>query len=111
MVSIAKAHSAFTSQSIAAWERVVSVYFFLYYTCQPRDHLTRARSDTQTQCMEVQGFNNSTPVRSRWSRPHDKYSLQYLYCNRQSTIILFGSRPSGHYFRSVCLSVCLFVCV
>ena len=23
---------------------------------------------------------------------------------------VFGSRPSGHYFRSVCLSVCLFVC-
>ena len=22
---------------------------------------------------------------------------------------IFGSRPSGHYFRSVCLSVCLFV--
>jgi len=22
----------------------------------------------------------------------------------------FGSRPSVHYFRSVCLSVCLFVC-
>ena len=24
--------------------------------------------------------------------------------------LLFGSRPSDHYFRSVCLSVCLFVC-
>ena len=24
--------------------------------------------------------------------------------------VVFGSRPSGHYFRSVCLSVCLFVC-
>jgi len=23
----------------------------------------------------------------------------------------FGSRPSDHYFRSVCLSVCLFVCL
>ena len=25
-------------------------------------------------------------------------------------IFLIGSRPSDHYFRSVCLSVCLFVC-
>ena len=24
-------------------------------------------------------------------------------------LIFFGSRPSDHYFRSVCLSVCLFV--
>jgi len=24
---------------------------------------------------------------------------------------VFGSRPSDHYFRSVCLSVCLFVCL
>ena len=27
-----------------------------------------------------------------------------------STTAVFGSRPSDHYFRSVCLSVCLFVC-
>jgi len=25
-------------------------------------------------------------------------------------VICIGSRPSDHYFRSVCLSVCLFVC-
>ena len=25
--------------------------------------------------------------------------------------VLTGSRPSDHYFRSVCLSVCLFVCM
>jgi len=24
--------------------------------------------------------------------------------------LIFGSRPSDHYFRSVCLFVCLFVC-
>jgi len=24
--------------------------------------------------------------------------------------VTFGSRPSDHYFRSVCLFVCLFVC-
>ena len=26
------------------------------------------------------------------------------------SVSIFGSRPSDHYFRSVCLSVCLFVC-
>jgi len=26
------------------------------------------------------------------------------------SMFLFGSRPSDHYFRSVCLPVCLFVC-
>ena len=25
--------------------------------------------------------------------------------------LIFGSQPSGHYFRSVCLFVCLFVCL
>jgi len=28
----------------------------------------------------------------------------------QSILVLFGSWPSDHYFRSVCLFVCLFVC-
>jgi len=39
MVSIAKAHSAFTSQSITAWERVVSVYFFMVALCNRADHI------------------------------------------------------------------------
>ena len=29
----------------------------------------------------------------------------------RNSLIIVGSRPSGHYFRSVCLSVCLFVCL
>jgi len=33
-----------------------------------------------------------------------------ITCNTQYEIII-GSRPSHHYFRSVCLSVCLFVCL
>jgi len=32
----------------------------------------------------------------------DEFSLKSTF---------FGSRPSDHYFRSVCLSVCLFVCL
>ena len=28
-----------------------------------------------------------------------------------ATTTIFGSRPSDHYFRSVCLSVCLYVCL
>jgi len=27
-----------------------------------------------------------------------------------TSVSTFGSRPTDHYFRSVCLSVCLFVC-
>ena len=34
-------------------------------------------------------FSDSTTVRSHWSRPHNKYSLQYLYLNRLSTIKRF----------------------
>jgi len=34
----------------------------------------------------VRKFNDSTPVHSHWSRPHNKYSLQCLYWNRLSTI-------------------------
>ena len=31
-----------------------------------------------------------------------------MYRSRQLSV---GSRPSDHYFRSVCLSVCLYVCL
>ena len=37
----------------------------------------------------VRKFGDSTAVRSHCSRPHNKYSLQYLYWNRPSTIKLF----------------------
>jgi len=33
------------------------------------------------------------------------------FVNRRSCKCSFGSRPSDHYFRSVCWSVCLFVCL
>jgi len=42
MVSIAKAHSAFTSQSIAAWERAVSIVShgsLLLYCTIPVNHV------------------------------------------------------------------------
>jgi len=34
------------------------------------------------------------------------------HCSRPITLLMFniGSRPSDHYFRSVCCFVCLFVC-
>jgi len=35
-------------------------------------------------------FSDSTPVCSHWSRPHDKYSLQYLCWNTLSTMKLFS---------------------
>jgi len=55
MVSIAKAHSAFTSESIAARERVVSVYFFIVLYLS-----TKWSLDTwsDTQCRVVQWFNS-----------------------------------------------------
>ena len=34
-------------------------------------------------------FSDSTSVRSNWSRPHNKYSLLYLYWNRMNMIKLF----------------------
>jgi len=41
-------------------------------------------TDTQlsNQPSRTENFSDSTPVRSYWSRPHYKYSLHYLYCNR-----------------------------
>jgi len=60
------------------------LYSFIYIdTCQPRDHLTRGLTHS------VGKFSDSTPICSHWSRPHNKYSLQYLYWNRLSTINLF----------------------
>jgi len=38
----------------------------------------------------VRKFSGSTAVRSHWSRAHNKYSLQYLYWSRPSTIKLFS---------------------
>ena len=43
-----------------------------------------------TFCHSVRKFSDSTAVRSHWSRPHNKYSPQYLYWNRPSTIKLFS---------------------
>ena len=43
-------------------------------------------SDCKPQCKK---FSDSTAVRSHCSRPHNKYSLQYLYWNRPSSIKLF----------------------
>jgi len=34
----------------------------------------------------------------------------HLHLNDQCFVNVFGSRPSDHYFRSVCLFICLFVC-
>ena len=46
----------------------------------------------------------------RWVYPTDRW---YAYSQFNNVIrnlcTNFGSRPSDHYFRSVCLSVCLFV--
>jgi len=45
------------------------------------------------------------PAHDRASR-----SFNYVNFNKSFEIRKIGSRPSDHYFRSVCLSVCLFVC-
>jgi len=37
----------------------------------------------------VEKFSDSTSVRSHWSPPHDKYSLQYLYWHILSTTKVF----------------------
>jgi len=38
------------------------------------------------------------------------YLAEVLKTRKNKTMQLVGSRPSDHYFRSVCLSVCLFAC-
>ena len=40
-----------------------------------------------TQC--IRKFSDQTPVRSYWSRPHNEYSLPYLYWNALSPISAF----------------------
>ena len=39
------------------------------------------------------------------------FSENAVFCIMSRIISCVGSRPSDHYFRSVCLSVCLFVCL
>jgi len=39
-------------------------------------------NNVHTSHHSVRTFSDSTAVRSHWSRPHNKYSLQYLYWNR-----------------------------
>jgi len=45
----------------------------------------------------------------------DKKVSKHIFQQRRHTCnhspVFIGSRPSDHYFRSVCLSVCLFVCL
>jgi len=98
MVSIAKTHSAFTLQSIAAWERVglVSAYFFIVlylsttWSLDSQSHwglILSMRSLTHG-VGKFSDSNPAAPIEAVLS-PHDKYSLQYLYWNRLSTIKLF----------------------
>ena len=43
-------------------------------------------------------------------RPLSRAGGSHLLSKSDSPRPIFGSRPSDHYFRSVCLFVCLFVC-
>ena len=36
---------------------------------------------------------------------------QLFSCPLRGSVVFVGSRPSDHYFRSVCWFVCLFVCL
>ena len=51
-----------------------------YSVCNNRPHLTNAAMRPKCVCWQhsVRKFSDSTTVRSHWSRPHNKYSLQYL---------------------------------
>ena len=99
-LTIAKAHSAF---NIAATHSSLLLYCTISL---PVSHVTpidtrcghsqtaynaaqRSLSSlvTVTHCREK--FSDSTSFRSHWSRPHDIYSLQYLYWHILSTIKLF----------------------
>ena len=53
-------------------------------------------------------FVFSQNLRSRREDVNFRALVSQLYILRM--FLFFGSRPSDHYFRSVCLSVCLFVC-
>ena len=41
----------------------------------------------------------------------NKHSFFHSFIWIKHRVTTFGSRPSDHYFRTVCLSVCLFVCL
>jgi len=57
-----------------------------------------------------------TKTRDKWTADdltrHPSSSLWAEWTGNRavSCVAVIGSRPSDHYFRSVCLSVCLFVC-
>jgi len=46
-----------------------------------------------------------------WPRPTLFVSVQSSSCLSFGHFLVFGSRPSDHYFHSLCLPVCLFVCL
>ena len=52
---------------------------------------------------------NATVAHNHRLQERARFSGQEI--SRAAASELFGSRPSDHYFRSVCLSVCLFVCL
>jgi len=69
----------------------------------------------QVPLVEAKGGHFKTQIitRRHWSKRiylrHD--TLISVHASQMCYLLVFGSRPSDHYFRSVCLSVCLFVCL
>jgi len=60
-----------------------------------------------TMCTRVRPGKHVLDRGSHWR--HLAIVIEPSMCG--SDAAFFGSRPSDHYFRSVCLFVCLFVCV
>ena len=99
----------------------------MYYRFYPRSFMTitlfiRGEKRARTMSINViSPFSGHIPIQShhedRYTDLDGRYDIIFSTAKpfkpgRVGTppIPLFGSRPSDHYFRSVCLSVCLFFC-
>ena len=78
--------------------------------------LLRLKSDIATMFCSVRGFVDIDNCDSLFTvidcdTSHTRGHNLRLFRDRCNlNVVVIGSRPSDHYFRSVCLFVCLFVC-
>jgi len=114
-------HGRGCSLAVHYWEDLQSVHGLRCY-----GNITRTRNASKHMlvlalCLVLNVFTSKFSVgdslkacgrsRSMMSRhAKDEIPVGLFACWAEAVGMNFGSRPSDHYFRSVCLFVCLFVC-
>ena len=106
MIKVKSLSSSYTSCCRVLWQRGKTVR-----KCTRRQNRLRRSTEagwprSSRNCRRCTLSRNNLP---RLCIAFCPWRDDYTFVNRSITVEVFGSRPSDHYFRSVCWFVCLFV--